>query len=103
MNSLDAYALEFEDMPAKPIWAGRISTKMSQPKTTQAEAPKASKAKYSKTRGEHAKDIVITALIVGIIAFVGGMTFQGKQQDAINTAVKGVQTVAPVATPEVKK
>lgn len=101
MDSLDAYALEFEDMPLKlsPI-AGRISKKMSQPKSTTTEAVKAPKAKYSKTRGEHFKDLVITALIVGIIAFVGGVTFQAKQQDAINTAVKGAQTVAPT---EVKK
>ena len=80
--------------------AGRISTQMSQPKTNQPEAPKASKPKYSKTRGEHAKDLVITALVIGIIAFVGGITFQSKLQDAINTAVKGAQTVAPT---EVKK
>lgn len=100
MNSLDGYVLEFEDMPRKPIWAGRISTKMSQPKNNQVEAVKASKPKYSKTRGEHFKDLVITALVIGIIAFIGGVTFQAKQQDAINTAVKGAQTVAPV---EVKK
>jgi hypothetical protein len=100
MESLDAYALDFEDMLFKlSPTAGRISTKMSN-KTTTPEAVKAPKAKYSKTRGEHFKDLVITALIVGIIAFVGGVTFQSKQQDAINTAVKGAQTVTPV---EVKK
>lgn len=100
MDSLDGYPLQFEDMPLKlSKTAGRISKQMSQPKSTTTEV-KAPKAKYSKTRGEHFKDIVITALIVGIIAFVGGMTFQGKQQDAINTAVKGAQTVAPA---EVKK
>lgn len=92
----------YEDMPQPPRWAGRISPKMSQPKTTTPEVTvaKAPKAKYAKTRGEHFKDLVITALIVSIIAFVGGMTFQGKQQDAINTAVKGAQTVAPT---ELKK
>ena len=100
MDSLTDYPLQFEDMPLKlSKTAGRISHKMSQPKNNQPEV-KAPKAKYSKTRGEHFKDIVITALIVGIIAFIGGMTFQGKQQDAINTAVKGAQTVAPT---EVKK
>lgn len=97
MSSLADYPLEFEDMPQKPKWAGRISTKMSQPKTTQPEVTK-TKAKYSKTRGEHAKDLIITALIVGIVAFVGGMTFQGKQQDAINTAVKGASVTAPAET-----
>jgi hypothetical protein len=99
--NLSDYPVDFiDDMPLKlsPI-AGRISKKMSQPKST-PEAVKASKPKYSKTRGEHAKDLVITALIIGIIAFVGGMTFQSKQQDAINTAVKGAHVTA---TPEVKK
>lgn len=101
MSSLSDYPLEFiDDIPFhKPERVGRISKKMSQPKTNQPEV-KASKSKYSKTRGEHFKDLVITALIVGIVAFVGGMTFQGKQQDAINTAVKGAQTTAPA---EVKK
>ena len=65
---------------------------MSQTKSTQPEAVKAPKAKYSKTRGEHFKDIVIAVLITGIIAFVGGMVFQGKQQQAIETAVKGAST-----------
>lgn len=103
MNSLDAYALEFEDMPLKlSKTAGRISTKMSQPQTTQAEAPKAPKAKYSKTRGEHVKDVIIAMLVTGIIAFTGGIWFnEGKQQE-IETAVKGAQTAAPVEAP-VKK
>lgn len=93
-------SLEFEELPFKlSSAAGRISTKMSQPKTTEPAVTK-TKAKYSKTRGEHAKDLIITALVIGIIAFVGGVTFQSKQQDAINTAVKGAQTVAPT---EVKK
>ena len=66
----------------------------------QPKEAKAPKAKYAKTRGEHLKDLVITGLVVGIIAFIGGITFQSKQQDAINTAVKGAQVVAQ---PEVKK
>lgn len=58
-------------------------------KTTNAEAPKASK-KYQKSRGEHAKDILIAVLITGIVAFVGGMVFQGKQQNAVNAAVRAL-------------
>lgn len=94
--------MDYIETPIKPYRVGRISTKMSQPKTTQPEPVKAPKAKYSKTKGEHFKDIVIAILVTAIIAFVGGMVFQGKQQDAINTAVKGAQTVAPVDT-SVKK
>ena len=72
---------------------------MSNKPTAQPEV-KAPKAKYSKTRGEHFKDIVIAMLITGIITFIGGVQFQVNQQKAIDTAVKGAQTVAPS---EVKK
>jgi len=69
---------------------------MSKESTTPAPV----KAKYAKTKGEHRKDLVIAVLVSGIIAFIGGVTFQNSQQDAINTAVKGAQVVAQ---PEVKK
>lgn len=89
--------MEYIETPINPIRVGRILHQMSnnQP-TPEVKAPK---AKYSKTRGEHIKDVIIAVLIAGIIAFIGGVTFQSKQQDAINTAVKSAQTVAP----EVKK
>ena len=101
MSSLSEYPLEFiDDMPLiNPYRVERTFKKMSKQSTTQPEVTKAPKAKYSKTRGEHIKDVIIAVLIAGIIAFVGGVTFQSKQQDAINTAVKSAQTVAP----EVKK
>lgn len=101
MESLDAYALQFEDMPLhkNPIRVGRVN-KMTKSATTQ-EAPKV-KSKYAKTRGEHVKDMLITALVVGIIAFIGGMTFQSKQQGAIDTAVKAVSPSVSAQTP-VKK
>lgn len=84
--------MEYIETPINPHRVGRTFNKMSQTKSTQPEAVKAPKAKYSKTRGEHFKDIVIAVLITGIIAFVGGMVFQGKQQQAIETAVKGAST-----------
>jgi hypothetical protein len=81
---------------------GRTFNKMS--KTTQTQEPvKASKAKYSKTRGEHAKDILIAMLVTGIIAFIGGMQFSNSQHTAITSAVKAVtpsasaQSVAPTS------
>lgn len=84
----------------KPYRVGRTFTKMSNKSTTQEV--KAPKAKYAKTRGEHVKDLVITALVIGIIAFIGGMTFQSKQQGAIDTAVKAVTPTANAQAP-VKK
>jgi hypothetical protein len=61
---------------------------MSKSKTT--ILPSEVKKKYQKKRGEHIKDVVITALVVAIIAFVGGAVFQSKQQNAIETAVEAV-------------
>ena len=86
--------MDYIETPINPYRVGRTFTKMSNKPTAQPEV-KAPKAKYAKTRGEHFKDLVIAVLVAGIIAFIGGMTFQGRQQDAINTAVKGAQTVAP--------
>lgn len=83
--------IPFIETPINPHRVGRTFKKMSN-KSTQPEPVKAPKQKYSKTRGEHFKDIVIAVLITGIIAFVGGMVFQGKQQQAIETAVKGAST-----------
>lgn len=82
--------MEYIETPINPHRVGRTFKKMSQKQST--PEVKAPKAKYSKTRGEHFKDIVIAVLITGIIAFVGGMVFQGKQQQAIETAVKGAST-----------
>lgn len=70
---------------------------MSNKATTNQEAPKASR-KYSKTRGEHIKDIMIAVLIAGVIAFIGGMHFANEQHAQMESAVKAAQTtaVAPV-------
>lgn len=91
--------MDYIETPINPNRGGRISTKMSKPNNNQPEV-KAPKAKYSKTRGEHIKDVVIAMLVTGIIAFIGGVQFQANQQKAIDTAVKGAQTIAPS---EVKK
>lgn len=83
-----SYQTQYIDIPQlKTRKGGKDIKEMS--KTTNAEAPKAPK-KYQKTRGEHAKDILIAVLITGIIAFVGGMVFQGKQQNAVNSAVRAL-------------
>lgn len=56
------------------------------------EAPKASK-KYAKTRGEHLKDMVIVALLAGLIAFIGGMHFSNSQHAEVQHAVTAATTV----------
>jgi hypothetical protein len=90
--------MEFIETPINPHRVGKAYLKMSQTKSTVATPEvKAPKAKYNKTRGEHFKDIVIAMLITGIIAFIGGMTFQTKQQHAIEAAV---QAIAPTAHAE---
>lgn len=91
-----SYGTDYLDIPElNPKRVGRISTKMSKTTTTQ-EPVKASKAKYSKTRGEHVKDLLIAMLVTGIIAFIGGMHFSNQQNTAINSAVKSA--VAPSAS-----
>lgn len=94
--------IEFIETPINPIRVGRTFKRMSNKSTSQPEAPK-QKAKYSKTRGEHTKDLIIAVLIAGIVAFIGGMTFQSKQQSAIDTAVKAVSPAVSAQAPEVKK
>jgi hypothetical protein len=99
-SALTLHQLELEDIPKLKITKyakyGGKDMKMSKEPTTPTTP------EYAKTRGEHFKDMVITALVIGIITFISGMNFQNNQHKAIETAVKGAQTVAPVEIP-VKK
>lgn len=81
---------------------GRATKMANNNKTISTEAPKASK-KYSKTRGEHAKDLIIAMLITGIIAFIGGMHFANQQNGRVATAVKNAVTPAVSAQAPAKK
>lgn len=64
------------------------------PKSTK-EVPTAKVRKsYSKTRGEHYKDIVIAVLITGIIAFIAGVQFANNSNAKIQAAV---DAIAPAA------
>lgn len=96
-----SYETAYIDIPelTKPGRVGRAE--MSKTSTTN-EAPKASK-KYQKTRGEHAKDILIAILITGVVAFIGGMQFANKQAAKVEQAVKAAQVTAPVATAPASK
>lgn len=98
MNSLADYPLEFEDVPFhKPYRVGRTFKKMSN-KSKEVEATPA-KA-YNKTRGEHIKDMVIVALVVGIVAFGLGIKFNADRNSEMQNAVKAATTQV---TAEVKK
>jgi uncharacterized protein HemX len=77
---------------------------MSNSKTQAIEPAKPAK-KYTKTRGEHVKDILIAVLVTGILAFIAGMYFANQQNSRITSAVKAVAPSASaqsVTTP-VKK
>lgn len=71
---------------------GKVIKQMT--KSTQTEAPKASK-KYAKTRGEHYKDIVIAILVTAIVAFGLGVKIQADRNAEVAQAVKNA--VAPTA------
>lgn len=93
--------MEYIETPINPYRVGRTFNKMSKQTATQPEV-KAPKAKYSKTRGEHIKDVIIAMLVTGIIAFAAGIWFNEGKQHEIETAIKGAQTVAQPEAP-VKK
>lgn len=97
-----SYGTAYIDIPQqiKTAKSGGKDIKQMSKSTNTPEALKQPKAKYSKTRGEHFKDIVIAVLITAIVAFIGGVVFQSKQQNAINTAVKAV---TPSASAEASK
>lgn len=95
-----SYGTEYIDIPiTKPYRVGRTFTKMSKQKTTSTEAPKV----YNKTKGEHLKDMVIVALVVGIVAFGLGFKFNADRNAEMQSAVKAAQTATVVAPAEVKK
>ena len=93
--------MQYELTPIKPLTITRKGGKgQKMPKSTK-EVPVAKVRKsYSKTRGEHYKDIVIAVLITAIVAFICGAVFQSKQQNAITAAVKAV---TPSASAEALK
>lgn len=79
--------LHYEELPSHKY---KITKKggHDMPQTTQKE-PK----QYTKTRGEHYKDIVIAVLVTGIVAFILGTNYQNKQEAHVQAAVSQVQPV----------
>mgnify|MGYP006148911633 CR=1 FL=1 len=97
-GALADYKLHYEDInPKKTRTGGKDIIKMSKAKQ-QVDAPAKT---YNKTRGEHFKDIVIVALVVSIIAFIGGMQFAKSNQAEVDRAVQAAMPTAQAT--EVKK
>lgn len=91
--------MQYELTPAKPYNITRKGGKGDKMSTKKQEVPTAKTRRvYSKTRGEHYKDIVIAILITAIIAFICGAVFQSKQQGAIVAAVEAVTPSAQAET-----
>ena len=98
-SALDSFKLEYEQMPFRITRKGGKDMKMSKQNQPKVEVP----AKvYSKTRGEHFKDMVIVALVVGIIAFGLGFKFNADRNTEMQSAIKAAQT-ATVQSETVKK
>jgi hypothetical protein len=90
-STLADHELKFEDLPQKQYNKKTAKAVGRTEMSKVTSEPKAAK-RYSKTRGEHLKDIVITILVTAIVAFVAGTMFANKQQARIDRAV---QAVAP--------
>lgn len=88
--------MDYIETPINPIRVGRV-TPMTKSKTTTEALAKV----YNKTRGEHLKDMVIVALVVGIVAFGLGFKFNSDRNAEMQSAVKAAQVTA--VAPEVKK
>lgn len=88
--------IPFIETPIKPVRVGRVTPMTKSQKTTEAPAKV-----YNKTRGEHVKDMLIVALVVGIVAFGLGFKFNADRNAEMQSAVKAAQTTA--VAPEVKK
>lgn len=93
--TLDDYPLYYEDQPLKISITrkGGKDSKMSKKSST----PEAPAKVYAKTRGEHFKDMVIVALVVTIIGFVGGMQFQKSHDTEVRNAMTNTTSVATEA------
>lgn len=88
-----SYGTAYIDIPLMTRKGGK-DVKMSKEIKVEQKVGK----KYAKTRGEHYKDIVITVLITGIIAFVAGTVYANKQNSKMNNAVSEARNSIAVTT-----
>ena len=94
--------MDYIETPVKPLIITRKGGK-DMKMSKQAKVTEAPAKVYNKTRGEHFKDLVITALVIGIIAFIGGMQFAKGNQAEINRAVQAVQPNTQAVATDAKK
>jgi hypothetical protein len=97
MSSLEAYKLHYEDITPSARKGGKDSKMSKSNKPVEATPAKT----YNKTKGEHFKDMVIVALVVGIIAFGLGFKFNADRNAEMQSAVR--QATTQVSQSEVKK
>ncbi len=104
-STLEAYPLQFEDIPQKRYNKKTITVKRGGKDSKMSKEAKQSEVKsvkkYAKTRGEHIKDLVIVALIVGVVAFGLGVKFQSDRNTEMQNAIK--QAVSSASADQVKK
>lgn len=98
MSTLEAYQLHYEDITPSTRNSGGKDSKMSKSNKSVEATPAKT---YNKTKGEHFKDMVIVALVVGIIAFGLGFKFNADRNAEMQSAVK--QATTQVSQSEVKK
>ena len=88
MSVLDRFNLHYEDIkPKKKILNNLII------KRWRKMSSKEVKKVYSKTRGEHIKDIIIAVLITGVITFVLGVRYANNQAATTETAIQAATAV----------
>jgi len=87
--------MNYELTPITTIKTAPAVGRVKMTKTTNAPEAKPVK-KYQKSRGEHAKDILIAVLITSVIAFIGGMHFANKHNAEVQNAVKSATVNAEV-------
>jgi hypothetical protein len=94
-----SYGTPYIDLPAKQykIITQKLGGKDSKMSNINKSTNETKPAKvYNKTRGEHFKDMLIVALIVGIASFIGGMYFANQHSAEIKNAVSAAQVATPV-------
>lgn len=98
MSTLEAYKLHYEDITPSTRKGGKDINKMSKSNKSVEASPAKT---YNKTKGEHFKDMVIVALVVGIVAFGLGFKFNSDRNAEMQSAVR--QATTQVSQSEVKK
>ena len=87
MSKLDSFKLNYEELPKRKYKLTDRIKKMGKVKNNEQTKS------YSKSRGEHFKDIIIAVLITGVIAFVFGARYANNQAATTATAIQAATAV----------